>query len=54
MSDSLSLSGIQHYSLSHMQYGSVPLMAAAREGHTETVSRLLELGVNVNIQEKVT
>ena len=36
-----------------MQYGSVPLGIAADNGHTETVQRLLELGANVNCQEKV-
>ena len=35
------------------QYETVPLEIAAEEGHTETVQRLLELGANVNCQEKV-
>ena len=36
-----------------IQYGTVPLEAAADEGHTKTVQRLLEAGANVNHQSKV-
>ena len=36
-----------------IQYGSVPLMIAARMGHIKTVQRLLELGADVNCKEKV-
>ena len=39
--------------LSHTQYGSVPLGIAAENGHTETVQRLLELGANIDQQNKV-
>ena len=48
---SLSLS----LSLSHtlIQYGNVPLGAAAWKGHTKTVQRLLEAGAKVNHQSKV-
>ena len=36
-----------------LQYGNVPLGAAAAKGRTETVQRLLEAGANVNHQNKV-
>ena len=39
--------------LSHTQYGSVPLMAAAGKGHTKTVQSLLESGANIDWQDKV-
>ena len=46
-----SLSSLVSHSL--LQYGSVPLGAAAAKGRTETVQRLLEAGANVNHQDKV-
>ena len=39
--------------VSLIQYGNVPLEAAARNGHTKTVQKLLEAGANVNYQNKV-
>ena len=36
-----------------IQYGNVPLEAAAMKGHTKTVQRLLEAGANINHQNKV-
>ena len=36
-----------------IQYGAVPLEAAAQNGHTKTVQRLLEAGANISHQNKV-
>ena len=46
-----SLSSLVSHSL--LQYGNVPLVVAAENGHTETVQRLLEAEANVNHQNKV-
>ena len=56
MSDSLSVSVqciLFLFSHTLIQYGSVPLGIAALNGHTETVTRLLELGADVNMRSKV-
>ena len=37
----------------YIQDGDVPLVAAALEGQAQTVQKLLELGANVNHQNKV-
>ena len=43
-----------YYSLYiNVQYESVPLGRAAKNGHTQTVQRLLEAGANINYQNKV-
>ena len=39
--------------MSHTQYGDVPLEIAARQGHIQTVQRLLEARADVNQQNKV-
>ena len=46
---------LRSFLVSHslIQYGSVPLVIAAQNGHTKTVQRLLEAGANVNYQTKV-
>ena len=39
--------------ITHVQYGTSPLMAAAGKGKTDVVCDLIQAGANINLQDKV-
>ena len=56
LSEQITISGVILYTSLYSdvpQDGQTALIRAAQNGHTETVSVLLEAGADVNLQEKV-
>ena len=56
LSEHITISGVLLYTSLYSavpQYGRTALIRAAQDGHTETVSVLVEAGADVNLQEKV-